>query len=44
MTLTVLDPCTGQRVTISVPERPAVQQPAPAIVIDHPRLASGRAK
>jgi hypothetical protein len=27
MTLTVLDPRTGQRVTISIPDRPAVQQP-----------------
>jgi len=44
MTLTILDPRTGQSVTISVPARPAVQQPTPALVIDHPRLSTGRAK
>ena len=44
MTLTILDPRTGQRVTIAVPDRAAVQQPTPALVIDHPRLSTGRAK
>ena len=44
MTLTILDPRTGQRVTISVPDRPPVQQLVPAMVIDHPRLSLGRAK
>ena len=44
MTLTILDPRTGQRVTISVPDRAAVQQPTAALVIDHPRLSTARAK
>ena len=42
MTLTVLDPRTGHRVTISVPDRPPVRQPAPAAVIAHPRLSGRR--
>jgi hypothetical protein len=44
MTLTVLDPRTGQRVILSLPDHPAVQQPTPALVIGHLRLATGRAK
>jgi hypothetical protein len=41
MTLTILDPRTGQKVTLTVPDKPRTPQPAPAQVIRHPRwLAS----
>ncbi len=35
MTLTILDPRTGQKVTISVPDVPAAEQAAPANVATH---------
>jgi hypothetical protein len=39
MTLTVLDPRTGERVTLVLPDRPAVRQPTPAQIIHDPRLS-----
>ena len=36
MTLTVLDPRTGHRVTITVPDRPATQPASSAAVNDGP--------
>lgn len=42
MVLIVLDSLTGQHTIVSVPLRRAVQQPMPATVIEHPRLARGR--
>jgi hypothetical protein len=43
MTLTILDPRTGSKVTFCVEEIPAVRQPKPAKVITHPRFAARRA-
>jgi hypothetical protein len=37
MTLTILDPRSGSSVTVTVPDRPRRPQPAPAIVIRHPK-------
>ena len=49
MTLTILDPRTGNKVTITVPDKPRVTQPTPAEVIAYPqapalREAATRAK
>jgi hypothetical protein len=38
MTLTLLDPRTGQRVTLTIRDKPPVQQPQPAQVVTHPRF------
>lgn len=40
MTLVIFDPQSGQRVTITVPDRPREQQPAPATVVKHPKSTS----
>jgi hypothetical protein len=42
MTLTILDPRSGQTVTLRVDDVPAVRQPAPAKVAAPPRLVAGR--
>ena len=42
MTLTILDPRSGQTVTIRVDDIPAVRQMAPAKVIPHPRALAAR--
>jgi hypothetical protein len=42
MTLTILDPRSGQTVTIRVEDVPAVRQPAPAKAASHPRSSTGR--
>jgi hypothetical protein len=42
MTLTILDPRTGNRVTLSYPDLPVVPQAAPAQVISHPRFTDRR--
>jgi len=42
MTLTILDPRSGQTVTIRVEDIPAVRQIVPAKVIPHPRAAAAR--
>jgi hypothetical protein len=39
MTLTILDPHTGCRITIAVPDKPSVQRPTPASVVRHPQPA-----
>jgi hypothetical protein len=38
MTLTILDPRSGETVTISVENIPVVRQPVAAKVITHPRF------
>jgi hypothetical protein len=38
MTLTVLDPRSGQTVILSIEDRPAVRQPVPAQISTHPRF------
>ncbi|WP_257792382.1 hypothetical protein [Microvirga ossetica] len=40
MTLTILDPRSGQKVTLWFEDIPAVRQPAPAIVTTDPRFAA----
>ncbi|HEX8665802.1 MAG TPA: hypothetical protein VF744_17445 [Beijerinckiaceae bacterium] len=40
MTLTILDPRSGNQVTITVPDRPRLVQPAPATVVRHPKSPS----
>jgi hypothetical protein len=40
MTLIVLDPRSGNSVTVTVPDRPRLQQPVPATVIRHPKCAA----
>jgi hypothetical protein len=42
MTLTILDPRSGQTVTIQFADIPAVRQIAPAKVIPHPRAPAPR--
>jgi hypothetical protein len=42
MTLTILDPRSGQTVTLRVDDVPAVRQPAPAKVATHPRSVARR--
>jgi hypothetical protein len=42
VTLTILDPRSGQTVTIRVDDIPAVRQMAPAKVIPHPRALACR--
>jgi hypothetical protein len=42
MTLTILDPRSGQTVTIQFADIPAVRQIAPAKVIPHPRVLAPR--
>ena len=42
MTLTILDPRSGQTVTLRVEVVTAVRQPVPAKVAAHPRLLAGR--
>jgi hypothetical protein len=42
MTLTILDPRTGQKVTLWFEDIPAVRQPAPAQVTTHPRFVVRR--
>jgi hypothetical protein len=42
MTLTILDPRTGNRVTFSFADLPAVKQAAPAQVVRHPRFVDRR--
>ena len=49
MTLTILDPRTGNKVTITVPDKPRVTQSTPAEIIPYPqapalREAAARAK
>jgi hypothetical protein len=39
MTLTILDPRSGEKVTIYVENVPAVRQPVTAKVVTHPRFA-----
>jgi hypothetical protein len=39
MTLTVLDPRTGERVTHWIAPRPVVQQPQAATILTHPSFA-----
>ncbi len=38
MTLTILDPRSGETVTISVENAPVVRQPVTAKVVTHPRF------
>ena len=40
MTLVILDPKSGNQVTVTVPDRPRLPQPAPATVIRHPKSPS----
>ena len=40
MTLVILDPRSGSQVTVTVPDRPRLQQPSPAKVIKHPKSSS----
>lgn len=40
MTLVILDPRSGNQVTITVPDRPRQQQAAPATVVKHPKSTS----
>jgi hypothetical protein len=40
MTLIVLDPRSGNSITVTVPDRPRLQQPVPATVIRHPKCAA----
>ena len=40
MTLTILDPRSGQKVTLWFEDIPAVRQPVPAIVTTDPRFAA----
>ena len=42
MTLTILDPRSGHKVTISVEDAPAVRQAASARIITHPRSGEAR--
>jgi len=42
MTLTILDPRTGSRVTLWVEDVPAVRQAVPATIVTHPRFAARR--
>jgi hypothetical protein len=42
MTLTILDPRTGQKVTLWFKDVPAVRQSVPAKVATHPRFAARR--
>jgi hypothetical protein len=42
MILTILDPRSGQKVAISIPDVPAVRQPTPAQVTTHPRFVARR--
>jgi hypothetical protein len=42
MTLTVLDPRTGERVTHWIAPTPVVQQPRAATILMHPRFAERR--
>jgi hypothetical protein len=44
MTLTVLDPRSGQKVTLWFEDVPAVRQPVPATVSTHPRFAARPSK
>jgi hypothetical protein len=39
MTLTLLDPRTGQRVILTIRDKPSVRQPQPAEIIRPPRFA-----
>ena len=40
MTLIVLGARSGNTVTVTVPDRPPLKQPAPATVIRHPKCAA----
>ena len=40
MTLIVLDPRSGNSVTVTVPDRPRLKQSVPATVIRHPKCAA----
>jgi hypothetical protein len=40
MTLTILDPRSGQKVTLWFEDIPAVRQPTPATVATHPRFVA----
>jgi hypothetical protein len=44
MTLTILDPRSGQKVTLWVEGTAVVRQPAPATVITHPRVAAKKSR
>jgi len=44
MTLTILDPRSGQKVTLSFEDTPVVRQPAPATVITHPRVVARKSR
>jgi hypothetical protein len=44
MTLTILDPRTGQKVTVTVPDKPRTQRPVPAEVIRHPSCLAVEAR
>lgn len=42
MTLTVLDPRTGSRVTFWIEDVPAVRKDVPATIVTHPRFSAKR--
>ena len=39
MTLTILDPCTANRVTLSLADHPVAKSAAPAQIASRPRLS-----
>jgi hypothetical protein len=44
MTLTILDPRSGEKVTLWVEDTPVVRQPTPATVTTHPRFAAKKSR
>jgi hypothetical protein len=42
MTLTILDPRSGNKVTLWVEDVPAVRQATPAKIVTHPRFVARR--